>query len=500
MVADVGERFRDGCRQERGIGMLEAVQEHLRGEAAGLCASGMVPGYLAGVYHAGEQVVVAEGLANVVTGAPMTEDTGYLIGSITKLLTATLVLQCVEHGQVDLDERITSYLPEFHLAPPAEPHEIRVRNLLNHTNGIDGDFFWPSEVEGRDALRYFVDQLGAHRGTLFDPGEYISYSNAGMLVAGRLLEVVTGESYHDLLEREIYRRVGMVDSSTSAEQAILRRTAVGHFFDPITKELRRTEMFRLPESWSACGSTPVATIADLLAFARTHLADGLAPSGERVLSSELTRQMRTVTVDMGTPNVSAIGLGWPFLSSGETAVLYHGGASPGGVAALIVVPEHDFAFATFGNAGGAMTLTDRLARWLLHDYLGLESPAVVSSVIELADMDPYEGVYRSDQLRVDVKAVDGQLEETMTYEPFDASQAETFEQFSGGGQFPTPPRRLVPVGDGLFAPAGAPLDMFNGLGRVALVSFHGLTDGKAAYRSSGGRMSRREEGSGQKIR
>jgi CubicO group peptidase (beta-lactamase class C family) len=63
----------------------------------------MLPGYLAGVYHAGEQTVIAEGVANVVTGEPMTEDTSYLCGSITKVLTATLLLQCVERGQVDLD-------------------------------------------------------------------------------------------------------------------------------------------------------------------------------------------------------------------------------------------------------------------------------------------------------------------------------------------------------------------------------------------------------------
>jgi hypothetical protein len=252
-------------------------------------------------------------------------------------------------------------------------------------------------------------------------------------------------------------------------------------------------MFMLPESWSACGSTPIVTIADLLAFAHTHLADGVAPSGERVLSTELTKQMRTVTFDMGTPNVSAMGLGWPFLSFGETTVLYHGGASPGGAAALIVVPGHDFAFAAFGNAGGAAAVTDRLVQWLLRDYLGLDTPDVVSSAIEVSDLSAYEGTYRSHQFRVDVRAVDGQLEEVMTFEPLDATQARIFGHFSGG-QFP-PPRRLVPVGEGLFAPAGAPLEMLNGLGRVALVSFHGRTNGRAAYRSFGGRMTRRQAGS-----
>ncbi len=474
--------------------MLETVREHIQAEAANLCGSGMVPGYLAGVYHAGEQTVVAEGVANLATGAPMTEDTGYLCGSITKMFTSTLLLQCVERGQVDLDERVKTYLPEFTLAPPAKADEIRVRNLLNHTNGIDGDLFWPNEVKGRDALKYYVAQLGAHCGTLFDPGEYVSYSNAGMLVAGRLLEVVTGESYHNLLERDIYRRVGMVDSCTSAEQAILRRTAVGHFFDPHTRALRRTDMFMLPESWSACGATPVTTIADMLAFARTHLADGVAPSGERLLSTEMAQRMRVVTVDMGTPNVSPIGLGWPLLPVGETMLPSISGASPGGAANLVIFPVHDLAFAAFGNASGAAMLSDRLALWLLHDYLGLALPDLLSTTVAVSDLSPYEGTYCSNQMRVDVKAVDGQLEELMTYEPLDDAQARIFAGFSGG-QFTFPSRRLVPVGDGLFAPAGAPLEAFKGYMRVMLVSFHGRTNGRATHRTTGGRMTRRQAGS-----
>ena len=103
----------------------------------------------------------------------MTEDTGYLAGSITKVMTATLMLQCVERGQVDLDECVTTYLPELTLAPPAKVGELRVRNLLNHTNGIDGDLFWPDQVKGRDALKYYVEEL-RRCSMLFDPGEYIS--------------------------------------------------------------------------------------------------------------------------------------------------------------------------------------------------------------------------------------------------------------------------------------------------------------------------------------
>src|SRR5687767_6634575 len=107
---------------------METVAELLRDAAADLIVPSDVPGYVAGVYHDGQQVVVATGTANLATGAPMAEDTGFLLGSITKVLTTTLVLRCIERGQVDLDERVKAYLPDFDLAEPANAHEIRVRH------------------------------------------------------------------------------------------------------------------------------------------------------------------------------------------------------------------------------------------------------------------------------------------------------------------------------------------------------------------------------------
>jgi CubicO group peptidase (beta-lactamase class C family) len=171
-------------------------------DIATACQSTKVPGYIAGVYHNGQQRIAAYGVANVVTDAPMREDTGFLFGSVTKLLTTTLVLQQVERGAVDLDERVVAYLPEFKLPTPGAADRILVRHLLSHTNGIDADLFFP-RATGRGALQVYLDALGQQCGTLFDPDEYISYSNGGMIVAGRLLEAVTGTTYHDLLERDL---------------------------------------------------------------------------------------------------------------------------------------------------------------------------------------------------------------------------------------------------------------------------------------------------------
>lgn len=475
-----------------GMSTLETVTTYIREQAAAYCESTKVPGYLAGVYHDGDQTVVAHGAANVVTGAPMGEDTGFLFGSVTKILTATLVLQQVERGVVDLDERVVAYLPEFELTTPGAAERIRVRNLLTHTNGIDADLFCP-DAQGRDALTVFIDRLGQHCGALFGPDEYISYSNGGMTVAGRLLEVVTGTPYNDLLAREVYATVGMDDSCTSAEEAILRSTAVGHFPDPAAGGARRTDMFKLPDSWAPAGSTPIGTIRDLLAFARTHLAGGVSPCGNRVLTGESTARMQSVSHDMRTPNVPPIGLGWLLVPFGKTTALSMSGASPGGVAVLVVVPEHDLAFVAFGNDPRAMALHDQILLWLLRQHLGVEVPDLVSDTTPVSDLTPYAGAYRSNQLRVDVGVVDGQLEEEVTFEPLDDSQARILARFSGGS-FPFPPRRFVAIGKDFFAPAGMPLEAFSGYSRMLLVSYHGVSEGRASYRCAGGRMTRREHG------
>jgi CubicO group peptidase (beta-lactamase class C family) len=466
------------------------VATALRDRIVASCEASKVPGYLAGVYHDGDQSVVAHGVANVVTSAPMRAETGFLFGSVTKVLTTTLVLQQVERGVVDLDERVITYLPEFKLTTPGAAEQLRVRHLLTHTNGIDADLFFP-DASGRDALKVFLEGLGRYCGALFGPGEYISYSNGGMIVAGRLLEAVTGTAYHDLLRRELYATVGMDDACTSAADAILRSTAVGHFPDPATGSARRTEMFMLPETWAPAGSTAIGTIRDLLAFGRTHLAGGVSPAGKRVLAGESTARMQTVAHDVGTPNIPPIGLGWLLMPFGKTTVLSHSGASPGGVAVLAVVPEHDLVFAAFGNDPRAMALHDQILLWLLRDRLNVAVPDFVADTTPVRDLTPYAGTYRSNQLRVDVRVVDDELEETMTYEPLDDVQERIFTRMAGGF-YPAPPRRFVPIGTDLFAPAGMPLQAFTGYSRHLLVSYHGMSDGHAQYRCAGGRMTRRE--------
>jgi hypothetical protein len=223
-----------------------------------------------------------------------------------------------------------------------------------------------------------------------------------------------------------------------------------------------------------------------------HLANGVSPSGKRVISCESAARMQSVAYDMGSPNISPMGLGWLLVPFGNTTVLSFSGASPGGVAVLIVVPAHDLVFAAFGNHPRALALHDELLLWLLAEHLHIDVPDLVPNPTPLDDLNAYSGTYRSNQLRVDVRVVDGQLEERVTYEPGDEVQERIFRSFSGGA-VEAPPRRFVPVRPGLFAPVGMPLQAFNGYSRILLVSYHGDTNGHAKYRCAGGRMTRRQD-------
>jgi hypothetical protein len=162
------------------------------------------------------------------------------------------------------------------------------------------------------------------------------------------------------------------------------------------------------------------------------------------------------------------------------------------VAVLVIVPEHDLAFAAFGNDPRVMALHDQILLWLIRQHLHIEVPDLVSDTTPVSDLTPYTGAYRSNQLRVDVGVVDGQLEEKVTYEPRDDVQERILTGFSGGS-FPVPPRRFVPIRKDLFAPAGMPLQAFNGYARHLLVSYHGVSKGRSNYRCAGGRMTRRED-------
>ena len=464
-------------------GPLEQLRGKLTEQLAALCTQFRVPGYLLGVAQGPHRLLLAHGISNLNTGVPMTVDTAYLVGSVTKVMTTALLLRYVDRGLVDLDAPATKYLPEFRLRTRGAAQKILVRQLLNHTNGLDADVLMPPSGVGDAALTVYMQAL-RNCGVLFAPGSLIHYTNPGMTVAGRIVEVLSGKSFNRALEDEIFAPIGMTRSCTSPKQAILHRTAVGSFPDAATGGMHATRMFMLPESGAAAGGTPIVTIENLLSFAQTMLARGVAPNGNRILSTQLADLMATPSLDLKTPNVPPIGLGWWLAPIAGTTAWWHGGGSPGGTSTLAVLPEHDLSIVNYGNAPMSAAIHDQVIKTVIEDYLGRRIGLPFTPVATTLKPERYVGAYASHQVEQQISATADGIRVMRKLVPQDEAHAAFLKGY--GGDVEAPAADLVPITETLFAPKGAPLEAFSGLwGRMGLLSFHRRgSDGRYKYSQS----------------
>jgi D-alanyl-D-alanine carboxypeptidase len=179
------------------------------------------------------------GVARLGTRQPVHPDGRFRVGSITKLFTAATALKLAGSGRLDLDRTVQHYLPGL-LTPDFKP--VTVRQLLNHTHGIAGhelphkDPAWFLEHRYDTFDPREVVELGVARGPRFDPGTRQEYGNAGYLVAGLVIEAVTGRPYADAVRDEVIRPLGLRDTYLPGADPRIRgvhahgyeRTATGH--------------------------------------------------------------------------------------------------------------------------------------------------------------------------------------------------------------------------------------------------------------------------------
>ncbi|HWS31579.1 MAG TPA: serine hydrolase domain-containing protein [Actinoplanes sp.] len=224
-----------------------------------------VPGAQVAVLAGGEIRDEAAGVLSRATGVEVTTDAVFEVGSITKIWTATLVQRLADAGRLDLDRPIREHLPGFRLADPVATATMTARHLLTHTSGIDGNHFIDT---GRndDAIERFVATLAEAEHPL-PPGTVLSYSNSGYAVLGRLVEVLYGRPFHDVLRDELIVPLGLRTAAVDTYQAILRRAAVGHVgSEPVTDWA--VSYYSAPS-----GSHFAISARELLQFVRLHLTD-----------------------------------------------------------------------------------------------------------------------------------------------------------------------------------------------------------------------------------
>lgn len=237
-----------------------------------------------------DEIVWAQGFGwqDMENEIPATADSVYMIGSITKTLTAASLLKLYEQGVVDLDAPAVQYLPDFDIAPrfPLQMQEITVRRLLNHHSGLPGDIFAAGFLTGDTWEKYgcnlYMDFLMDYLRTDYPslpPGEKAVYSNTGFVLAGEIAlryGGIPGETFPDFMDRHLFTPLGMHRTSL---RTIHENLAQG-YIDGQVVDITQTNC-----TFGATGGA-FSTVTDFAGFLIMLNNQGKAPDGTQFLAPE----------------------------------------------------------------------------------------------------------------------------------------------------------------------------------------------------------------------
>jgi NADH dehydrogenase FAD-containing subunit/CubicO group peptidase (beta-lactamase class C family) len=289
--------------------------------------SARFPGVAVGVVR-GDSVIYLRGFGRAdPSGRPVTPQTPFLIGSITKSLTALAVLQLAERGQVDLDAPVQRYLPWFRVGDSPASSQITVRQLLTMTSGLPQVYetqLWTDADDG--ALERTVRFLATKK-MAGEPGRSFGYSNANYETLGLIVQAVSGLSYEDYVKHRILAPLDMRNSFVSQHEALGHGMASGHrwwFGIPVAVTLpyRRAE---LPAGYV------IASAEDMTHLLIAEMNDGRYRE-ESVLSPRMMAARHT------EPAGHAYGFGWEFVRAGGRTLINHDGGTANSQASLFIDP------------------------------------------------------------------------------------------------------------------------------------------------------------------
>lgn len=348
---------------------LQAIRSWIEERLPALVAEHEVPALSLAIGVGEETLLFSTGVLHRGTGLTADTDSVFQIGSVAKVFTATLALQLVDDGLLDLDARVRDVLPEFRVTDEEASQAVTVRQLLSHTAGFEGDVFVDTG-SGDDNLERYVRIL-ADAPQLFAPGEMFSYNNAGFSTLGRIVEVLRGAPYDRVLRERLLTPLGLRHAAVDADEAIVLRTAVGHLRGD-SGELEPTRVWSMERSGSPAGSRLAMSAADLLAFARMHLGTGFVADGARILSPESVAAMRDSQVRL--PDIdqgAAWGLGWEVFERDGRVVVGHDGNTIGQSACLRLLPGEQVAVAALANGGAPHPVFAAIVDEVLREVAGI---------------------------------------------------------------------------------------------------------------------------------
>lgn len=363
-------------RQRRGRTDYSGVISKLSADIPALMDQHKVVGLTIALVD-GRRVVWEKGFgyADAAQGKPVTTDTLFPIGSVSKTLAAAAVMQLVERGLVSLDAPLSRYVPGFRLLPRYRGDVITVRSVLDHHSGIPGDVLNGLITSRRPDPRFRGWLLRALRQMYPERrvNTVSAYSNSAYVLLQNLVENVTGMGLERYAQRYLFGPMRMKSSHFDPTRAPAGRLTSGYLatFSPEGQPTgAQVQLREFVNGWAAGSITSSAT--DMSRYLRMLLAGGAAPGG-RVLRGSTLRRMWTQQTNTAVDrlaNYATTGLGW-FLKSPEWAWAgknrSHDGATVFVQSALRVLPDSDLGVSVSINTLSTGGLSSAVA----HEALSL---------------------------------------------------------------------------------------------------------------------------------
>jgi CubicO group peptidase (beta-lactamase class C family) len=257
------------------------------------------------------------------------------------------------------------------------------------------------------------------------PGDVFAYNNAGLVVTGRIIEVVTGSSYEAAVQNLLLDPLQLDRTHYFSDQIIGLNVAASHNVVD-GKPVVDTGFWSFPRSCNPTGSL-ISSVRDQLRYARFHLGDGTASNGTRVLSPQALTAMRSNPGAGGTLQVELTGMGvtWMLRPSAENVtIVQHGGTWSGQRSGFFMVPDRNFAMTLLTNSeGGSQLNSDLFADdWALRRFAGVTNLPAARQQLSAQDLTPYQGRYVAEQVvesgnlekvAIEFRVGNGQLDGTM---------------------------------------------------------------------------------------
>lgn len=339
------------------------------------------PGAVALIARKGQIVYEkAFGMANLELQVPMQVDQVFRIGSVTKQFTAVAILQLLEQGKLSLQDEITKFIPDY----PTQGNNITIEHLLAHTSGIRNFASMPDtarrgtvDFSPREMIDYFKNEP-----MRFAPGTKWEYSNSGYFLLGYIIEVVTGETYAEYLEKHIFEPLGMTNSLYANDIKLVENRAYG--YSQSKRGFQNAPYLSMTQPYAA--GAIQSTVNDLLKW------NTAIHSHKLITKESLDRALTRGTLTDGKK--TNYGYGWRMGYIQESPSLWHGGMINGYITMAMHLPQEDVFVAVLSNCdcNSPEDITAKLAALAIGKPFEYEAIGVEDSTLE-----DYTGVYENEK-------------------------------------------------------------------------------------------------------